>query len=286
MPDKTTLALHLVSDATGETINAVSRACLVQFEGVQVQEFTWNLIRTSRQLQIVIEGINQKPGLVLYTFVDDALRIELEDYCNNYRIPCLSILDPVLQSMANFFGRPYAHQPGRQHVMDAAYFARIAAMDYAMALDDGQGTDHLKEADVIILGVSRTSKTPTCLYLANRGIRAANLPVVPGHNLPEGLEKNQGFYAKKLIIGLTKDPDALVEIRLARIKLLHGDRNADYVDPETVREEVQTARRLFSRIGCPVIDVTHRSIEETAAEIMMHLTQRRMDDEAKQEQAP
>jgi [pyruvate, water dikinase]-phosphate phosphotransferase / [pyruvate, water dikinase] kinase len=268
--------LHLVSDATGETINAVARACLAQFEGVVVEEFFWNLIRTSRQLRMVMEGINRKSGLVLYTFVDDELRRELEEYCSNYSVPCLSILDPVMLSMANFFGRASTHKPGRQHILDAAYFARIAAMDYAMALDDGQGLDHLAEADVIVLGVSRTSKTPTCLYLANRGVKAANLPIVPNHELPPELIQRQGAFADKMIIGLTKSPETLVEIRLSRLKLLHGDRSADYVDPEAVRAEVQMARRLFNRIGCPVIDVTYRSIEETAAEIMMLLTQEKM----------
>lgn len=266
--------VHLVSDATGETINAVTRACLVQFEGVTVQEFFWNLVRTPRQLQLVIEGITAKPGLVLYTFVDDALRWDLEAFCQNKNLPCLSILDPVLQSMAKFFGRNYQHQPGRQHALDDEYFARIAAMDYAMALDDGQSTDHLYEADVIILGVSRTSKTPTCLYLANRGIRAANVPIVPQATLPAVLTARDGALAQKLIVGLTKDPDTLVAIRMQRLKLLHGDADAAYVDPEQVRDEVLAARRLFAKLGCPVIDVTRRSIEETAAEIMMLLAQR------------
>ena len=263
--------LHLVSDATGETINAVARACLVQFEGVKIQEHFWNLIRTQRQLALVIDGIGQKPGLVLYTFVDENLRRELEAFCASVKIPCLSILDPVLHSLADFFQRPFAHQPGKQHALDAEYFARIAAMDYALALDDGQGKDHLAEADVILLGVSRSSKTPTCLYLANRGIKAANVPIIPGCPLPPGLEQLTG----PLIIGLTKDPNALVEIRRQRIKQLHGDLDAAYVDPEKVRAELLEARRLFARLECPVIDVTRRSIEETSAEILTLLTQRR-----------
>ncbi len=265
--------LHLVSDATGETINSVTRACLVQFEGVPVQEYFWNLVRTPRQLQLVKDGIAAKPGLVLYTFVDDALRRDLEDFCQSKNFLCHSVLDPVLQSMAKFFGRTYQHQPGRQHALNEEYFARIAAMDYAMALDDGQSTDHLYEADVIILGVSRTSKTPTCLYLANRGIRAANVPIVPQAPLPPLLTERSGTLTGKLIVGLTKDPDTLVAIRMQRLKLLHGDADAAYVDPEQVRDEVLAARRLFARLGCPVIDVTRRSIEETAAEIMMLLAQ-------------
>ncbi len=268
--------IHLVSDATGETINAVTRACLVQFDNVPVQEYFWNLVRTSRQLRLVTDAIQQMPGLVLYTFVDDELRHELENFCRQHDIPSLAILDPVMQALDEFLGRRHAHQPGRQHVLNEEYFARIAAMDYAMALDDGQSADHLQEADVVILGVSRSSKTPTCLYLANRGVRAANVPIVPGCALPPALEQRQGAFADKLIIGLTKSPDTLVEIRLARLKLLHGDKNADYVDPEKVREEVQAARRLFTKLGCPVIDVTHRSIEETAAEIMMLLSRRKL----------
>lgn len=268
--------IHLVSDATGETINAVTRACLVQFENVPVQEYFWNLVRTSRQLRLVTDAIQQMPGLVLYTFVDDELRHELESFCRDYDIPSLAILDPVMQALDKFLERRHAHQPGRQHVLNDEYFSRIAAMDYAMALDDGQSTDHLQEADVIILGVSRSSKTPTCLYLANRGVRAANVPIVPGCPLPPALEQRQGAFADKLVVGLTKSPDTLVEIRLARLKLLHGDKNADYVDPDKVREEVQAARRLFTKLGCPVIDVTHRSIEETAAEIMMLLSRRKL----------
>lgn len=273
MSDPDVQHVHLVSDATGETINAVTRACLVQFEGVKIQEYFWNLVRTSRQLRLALDGIAAKPGLVLYTFVDDTLRRDLEDFCQSRNLPCLSVLDPVLQTMANFFGRNYQHQPGRQHILNEEYFARIAAMDYAMALDDGQSADHLNEADVIILGVSRTSKTPTCLYLANRGIRAANVPIVPQAPLPPGLTARDGTMAKKLIVGLTKDPDTLVAIRLQRLKLLHGDADAAYVDPEQVRDEVLAARRLFAKLGCPVIDVTRRSIEETAAEIMMLLAQ-------------
>ena len=263
--------LHLVSDATGETINTVARACLVQFDGIEIQEHFWNLIRTPRQLGLVIGGISQKPGLVLYTFVDENLRRELEAFCAAAKIPCLSILDPVLNSLADFFHRPFAHQPGKQHALDAEYFARIAAMDYALALDDGQGRDHLAEADVILLGVSRSSKTPTCLYLANRGIKAANVPIVPGCPLPPDLERLTG----PLIVGLTKDPNALVEIRRQRIKQLHGDMDAAYVDPEQVRTELLEARRLFARLNCPVIDVTRRSIEETSAEILTLLTRRR-----------
>jgi [pyruvate, water dikinase]-phosphate phosphotransferase / [pyruvate, water dikinase] kinase len=274
--------LHLVSDATGETINSVARACLAQFESVETREYFWNLIRSPRQLDMVIESIRTRPGLVLYTFVDDALRKKLEEFCRSANIRCISVLDPIMNAMRDHFGVTAAHSPGKQHVLDAEYFARIEAMDFALALDDGQGGKNLMDADVIILGVSRTSKTPTCVYLANRGIRAANIPIIPGAALPENLA---ALCEQKLVVGLTKDPDSLIEIRRNRLKWLNQDKETSYVDPERVHEEVLEARRLYARLGLPVIDVTRRSIEETAAEIMMLLQQSRIKAEQNSQQA-
>jgi regulator of PEP synthase PpsR (kinase-PPPase family) len=261
--------IHLVSDATGETINSIARAGLAQFENVQVQEHFWNLIRNKRQLEMVMDGIRQWPGLVLYTFVDEDLRRELEDFCREQKIAGVAVLAPVLKAMAAYFGVPSGHTPGRQHALDADYFARIDAMDFAIALDDGHGANDLADADVVILGVSRTSKTPTCLYLAGRGIKAANIPLVPGHAPPD-----LGRLKKPLIVGLTKDPDSLAETRRQRMQFLNPDARTAYTDPEGVRAEVQEARRFFAKLGCPVIDVTRRSIEETAAEIIMLLNRR------------
>jgi regulator of PEP synthase PpsR (kinase-PPPase family) len=266
-----TFHLHLVSDSTGETINSLARACLAQFDDVELTEHVWNLIRTPRQLQIVMEGITLAPGLVLYTFVDEGLRSMLEEFCRAQNVPCIAALRPVLQGMAAFFGVNPTHMPGRQHVLDADYFARIDAMDFAMAQDDGHGIDRLQEADVVILGVSRTSKTPTCIYLAGRGIRAANIPFIPNQPPPPELADLQ----KPLIVGLTKDPESLIAIRRNRLHLLSEDRETAYVDPELVRAELQEARRFFARLGCPVIDVSRRSIEETSAEIMMLLSRKK-----------
>lgn len=271
--------VHLVSDATGETINSIARACIAQFDNVQAQEHFWNLIRTPRQLDMVMEGIRGWPGLVLYTFVDETLRKRLEEFCRSQNIPSIAVLDPILKAMATHFGVPSAQAPGKQHALDAEYFARIDAMDYALAQDDGHGTDHLAEADVIILGVSRTSKTPTCIYLANRGIKAGNIPLIPGHPMPLELTKLE----KPMIVGLTKDPDSLVEIRRSRLHLLQQNEQTHYIDPEKVREEVQEARRFFARIGCPVIDVSRRSIEETSAEIMMLLNKRALEKQLKEQ---
>lgn len=263
--------LHLVSDSTGETIAAMSRACLAQFSDVGCREHVWNMIRSPRLLKTVIDGIQKNRGLVLYTFVDEELRAQLESFCRDNDIPCVSVLRPVLAGMAALFGKNPSHMPGRQHILDEGYFARIDAMDFALAQDDGHGIDRLQDADVVILGVSRTSKTPTCVYLAGRGIRAANIPFVPGHLMPDELKQLK----KPLIVGLTKDADSLVAIRRNRLHLLSENRETSYADPEKVREELQDARRFFARLGCPVIDVSRRSIEETAAEIMALLAQRK-----------
>lgn len=256
--------LHLVSDATGETIQSVVRACLVQFDHVETVEHFWNMVRSHRQLDLVIEEIDHYRGMVFYTLVDDRLRVRLEDACRERDIACVSVLDPIMRALHQHLGRTSLGRPGRQHSMDAAYFTRIEAMDFAIAQDDGHGVSSLHLADVALVGVSRTSKTPTCLYLANRGIRAANIPYVPGQPLPEEL-----FDLKDtLIVGLTKDPDQLVQLRRNRLRELNQGQATAYVDPEKVRAEVTEARRLFARKGWPVIDVSRRAIEETAAEIV------------------
>lgn len=259
--------LHLVSDATGETINSVARACVAQFDHVRPIEHFWNLVRTTRQLDMVIEGIKDNPGLVMFTLVDDGLRRQLQDVCRELQVPCIPVLEPLINALGAYLGLESQSQPGRQHMLDAQYFGRMDAMDFALAHDDGQGTWDLHEADVVLVGVSRTSKTPTCIYLANRGIKAANIPFVPNCPLPPELEQ----VTRPLIIGLTKDPDRLIQIRRNRLRLLNQNDDTDYVDPEVVRTELAEARRLYSRKRWPVIDVTRRSIEETAAEIMMLL---------------
>lgn len=262
--------LHLVSDATGETINSVARACVIQFDQVRPVEHFWNLVRTDRQLDLVLEGIESHPGLVMFTLVDETLRRRLQDFCREMQVPCIPVLDPLINALAAYLGLESQRQPGRQHALDAEYFGRMDAMEFALAHDDGQSSWNLHEADVILMGVSRTSKTPTCVYLANRGIKAANVPIVPGCPLPPELDK----LTRPLIVGLTKDADRLIQIRRNRLKLLNQGEGSSYVDPEIVRNEVTEARRMFTRRGWPVIDVSRRSIEETAAEIMMLLARR------------
>ncbi|MBP7334618.1 pyruvate, water dikinase regulatory protein [Niveispirillum sp.] len=263
--------LHLVSDATGETINSVARACVSQFDQVHPIEHFWNLVRTERQLDMVLEGIRENPGLVMFTLVNEKLRHKLQDTCRELAIPSISVLDPLINALGTYLGLQSQSKPGRQHALTAEYFGRIDAMDFALNHDDGQSAWGLHDADVILVGVSRTSKTPTCIYLANRGIKAANIPYVPNCPLPPELDQLK----RPLIVGLTKDPERLVQIRRNRLKLLNQGDDTSYTDPERVREELLEARRLFTRKGWAVIDVSRRSIEETAAEVMMLLARRR-----------
>lgn len=263
------LNLHLVSDATGETLNAIARATTVQFEHVQIIHHRWSLIRTRFQLHRVLEGIETEPGPVLSTLLDKALRLELDTACQRLNVAVVNVLDPVMTVLQEQIGEQGAARPGKQYVLNADYFRRIDAMHYVLAHDDGQAQPGLAEADVVLVGVSRSSKTPTCFYMANRGIKAANIPLVPGLPEPPGLD-----HPHCPVIGLTLDPAALIEIRRHRLRLIGAgmgvvrQTETEYVDEDAVKAELLWARRLCTRHGWPVIDVTRRSIEETAATVL------------------
>lgn len=262
--------IHLVSDSTGETVTLVARACLVQFDHVEPEEHLWSLVRSKERVLEIIKNIEEHGGIVIYTLVDRGIRNLLEAGCAAARIPCIAVLDPVITELGQLLGTESHARPGSQHVMNAEYFSRIKAMEFALTHDDGQSTWDLNEADIVLLGVSRTSKTPTCIYLANRGLKTANVPVVPGCPIPEEVFKTN----KPFIIGLTKDPKRLVEIRRQRLRLMDQDENTDYVDIEMVSQEINEARRLFSKHGWPQINVSRKSIEETAATIIQLYQQR------------
>ena len=273
---ETRFHLHLVSDSTGETVHSVARACLVQFEEAEAVEHIWSMVRTKMQMERVIHGIEANPGVVLFTLVDEGLRAILQEGCRKLQIAAIPVLDPVLAVLASQLGRKSRGLPGQQHLLDSDYFRRIDAMTYALAHDDGQSAWGLNDADVVLVGVSRTSKTPTCMYLANRGIKAANVPIVPGTPVPQELFA----LTRPLVVALTNDPERLIQVRRNRLQQLHQEqeRPTEYTDSTAVREEVQQARRLFSERHWPVIDVTRRSIEETAAAIMRLLAQRQGGD--------
>jgi [pyruvate, water dikinase]-phosphate phosphotransferase / [pyruvate, water dikinase] kinase len=263
--------LHLVSDSTGETIISVARACLAQFENVAVEHHVHTLIRTSARMDRVISAIEAHPGPVLYTLVDDELRTKLDETCRQLAVPSIPLLDRAIHMMANFFGVDARAQPGRQHALDKDYFSRIEAMDYTLAHDDGLCPEEFESADVVLIGVSRSSKTPTSVYLANRGVKTANIPFVPGQKLPESVLN----LSRPLVIGLTKDPKQLVQLRRNRLRSLGEINETAYTDIDAIKAEVAEARRLFSEKNWHMIDVTRRSIEETAATIINQLEKKR-----------
>ena len=233
------------------------------------------MVRTRSQIERVIAGVEANRGVVLFTLVSDTLRGLLQEGCRRIQAPAIPVLDPVIGALASYLGRESRGLPGKQHLLDSEYFARIDAMTFALNHDDGQSSWGLNDADVCLVGVSRTSKTPTCLYLANRGIKAANVPFVPGVPLPPELLEAR----HPLIVGLTNDPERLIQLRRNRLDLLHHDQATEYTNIDAVRAEVREARRVFVERHWPVIDVTRRSIEETAAAIMKLLARRHGVDE-------
>jgi regulator of PEP synthase PpsR (kinase-PPPase family) len=263
--------LHLVSDATGETLITVARAAAAQYENVTAVEHVYPLVRTQKQIERVLDEIETSPGIVLYTLLDPALTGRLEDKCRELSIPSLSVLGPVLSLLKSYLGAETTSRIGAQHMLNADYFKRIDALNYTMLHDDGQHLDNLEEADIVLTGVSRTSKTPTSIYLANRGVKTANVPLIAGIPVPSQLERLQ----RPLVIGLFASPERIVQIRQNRLLSLRASEDDPYVDRQAVTEEIAFSRRLCARHGWPSIDVTRRSIEETAAAAMALLAERR-----------
>jgi regulator of PEP synthase PpsR (kinase-PPPase family) len=265
--------VHLVSDSTGETLNAIQRAACAQFENVQALEHNYYLVRSERQLERVMREIEAAPGVVWYTISDEALRGRLESFCREKGIPTLPVLDASIAMLSRHLGISANQKVAGQHALDDDYFERMEAINFTLAHDDGQNVESLTGADVILLGVSRTSKTPTCVYLANRKVRAGNIPLVPGVPLPSHIEKmgDKG----PMIVGLKISAERLVQIRRARLISLNQDEHTIYADEDAVRDEVTQANRLFQRNKWRTIDVSRRSVEETAAAILNLLNERR-----------
>ena len=258
--------LHLVSDSTGETVSSVARAAIAQFDNVEPVEHIWSLVRTPTQMEKVIAGIKENPGVIMYTLVNQGLRNQIRQYCHQQNLPCIPILARAVTELQAYLGTESSSQPGRQHELNDEYFSRVEAINFALAHDDGQATWELEDADIVLVGVSRTSKSPTCVYLANRGYKAANIPFVANCPLPDNLEQLR----RPLIVGLTIDPDHLRQIRSNRLESLHQDRSTGYTDRDQILAELAEAKRLFQKHRWPCIDVTRRSVEETAATIIMH----------------
>jgi len=259
-----TLHIHLVSDSTGETVHQITRACVAQFSNVRTTEHVWTLVRSRNHVDAVFAGVDRNPGVLLMSVVDEDLRAEFERRCTERGIPHVSVLDPVVDLLGRILGKPMRNRPGGQRQLDTAYFDRMAAVDFAVRHDDGLNMAELHDADILLVGVSRTSKTPTSMYLAHRGYKVANYALVPGVPFP-------AHYIDRLklfVVGLTNDPKRLSVVRKTRQIAQSDESNVTYTDLERITEEVRDARRLFARNQWPVIDVTRRSVEETAAAVI------------------
>lgn len=260
----TRLHLHLLSDSTGETLENIAKAAIAQFDNVETIRHFWPMVRSEVHLQRILDEIAQNPGLVLFTLANPPLRRKLENRCRVLGLPVVAALDPVTDAMSNILGQETRNRTGRKYIMDEAYFARIDAIQFTIAHDDGMNWENWEEADIVLAGVSRASKTPTSIYLANRGYKTANIPIVLESPPPSSL-----FTLKHpLIVGLTTSAERLIQVRRNRLLSLNQMPETTYVDQEKVGEEVAYARRMFADNGWPVIDVTRRSIEETAAAII------------------
>lgn len=258
--------LHLVSDSTGETVGSVARATLAHFDNVEAEEFNWTLIRSKPQLEKVIESIRENPGAVMYTLVDAELRDMLKLECAKRGLPCIAVLSNIVSELSTYLGEETHAVAGKQHELNEEYFTRVDAINFALTHDDGQAHWELEEADIILLGVSRTSKSPTCVYLAYKGFKAANIPFVLDIPMPPIIETLK----KPLVVGLTIDPKRLQQIRKTRLQSLNQEADTNYVDMEYMEREIAESRKLFRQNKWPVIDVTQRSVEETAATIAQY----------------
>jgi [pyruvate, water dikinase]-phosphate phosphotransferase / [pyruvate, water dikinase] kinase len=264
------LHLHLLSDSTGETLEVIAKAGVAQFDGVEVIKHFWPMVRSEGHLERVLAEITQRPGLIIYTLVNSEVRRSLEQRCRLAGLPHVAALDPVFDALERLLGQEAKARPGRQHALDAAYFARVDAIQFTIAHDDGLLPEDWEEADIILAGVSRSSKTPTSIYLANRGYKVGNIPLILEAPPPPQLFEVR----HPLVVGLTTSPDRLIQIRRNRLISLNQLPETAYVDQEAVARELAHARRLFADRGWPVIDVTRRSIEETAAAIINLLGER------------
>lgn len=257
--------LHLISDATGETLLAAGRAASAQYKDARAIEHIYPLVRTEKQLLKVFEDVEEEPGIVLYTVVDQALANKIDERCTALGLPCVSVLEPVLAVFQSYLGAPAGRRVGAQHALDAEYFRRIDALNFTMEHDDGQLPSDVEEADIVLVGISRTSKTPTSIYLANRGIKTANVPIILGVPIPEDLANAK----RPLIVGLIATAERISHVRQNRVLgTTPGFETNDYVDRTVIADELAYARQICTRHNWPMIDVTRRSIEETAAAIV------------------
>ena len=257
--------VYLVSDSTGETLDRIFLSLKSQFANFDYEKKEFAFVRTEQQIDKIIKECNKSENsLILYTIVETKLAKYIAKQSEINDVPCFGILGNLILSFSKLLNQKAIHKPSAQHVLDDDYYKRIEAIQFTMTHDDGKKVDDINNADVILLGVSRTSKTPTSIYLANRGYKTINIPLVPDRKLPENLISN----TKACIIGLIADPERLADIRRNRVAIMKDHKIKEYTELEYIKKEVNESKNLFKRNNWPIIDVTRRSVEETAASIL------------------
>lgn len=264
--DSQIINIHLISDSTGETVSSVARAAFAQFDDVETVEHSWSLVRTKKQVDRILTSLIDKGGFVMYTIANRELRKYLKQSCRNLNVPCVSVLSKVISDLSEFLDKKTTNVPGSQYELNDEYFKRVEAVNFSIIHDDGQSTWDLEEADIVLVGASRTSKSPTSMYLAHRGYKTANVPYVKGVPLPDNLTSLK----KPLIIGLTISPDILIQIRKNRLLSINEENETNYTNIEEVKEELLEARKFYLKNNWPIVDVTRRSIEESTATIIQY----------------
>ena len=263
---KNTHQVFLISDSTGETLDRIFMALKAQFNNFNYDLSQYSFTRTENQISTILDIAKKKESpIILYTVVNSKLAKFLAEQANNKKIPCFGVLGDLILNFSKILNQKATHQPSAQHVLDDDYYKRIEAIQFTMSHDDGKRTEDLSNSDVVLLGVSRTSKTPTSIYLANRGYKTTNIPLVPNQDIPVDL-KNKNF--KSCVIGLFADPGRLSDIRRNRVALMQESRSTNYTDINSIKKEVEDSKNLFKKYSWPTIDVTRKSVEETAASII------------------
>ena len=261
-----TYDIYLISDSTGETLERIFLAIKAQFKNFKYKTHFYSFTRTENQISKILE-VSQKNNnvIVLYTIVDNKLARHLSNECSLKNIPCFGILGDLIISFSKLLDQKALNVPSRQHIMDEEYYKKIEAIQFTMNHDDGNSVDDIEKSDIILLGVSRTSKTPTSIYLANKGMKISNIPLVNENSVPDILKKNP---QKKCVVGLTAEPDRLVDLRKNRMQSIKDNESTEYTNLDTVQKEMEDARKLFQKYKWPSIDVTRKSVEETAASVL------------------
>ena len=261
-----TYDIYLISDSTGETLERIFLAIKAQFKNFDYKTHFYSFTRTENQISKILEASEKNSNsIVLYTIVENKLAKHLSDECNKKNIPCFGILGDLIISFSKLLDQKALNVPSRQHIMDDEYYKKIEAIQFTMNHDDGNSVEDIEKSDIILLGVSRTSKTPTSIYLANKGMKISNIPLVNEKSVPEILKKNP---QKKCIVGLTAEPERLVDLRKNRMQSIRDNESTEYTNLDIVQREMEDARKLFQKYKWPSIDVTRKSVEETAASIL------------------